>query len=101
MKIDSTGKPLGTTLSRTDSRSTSKTSSTSSDASTSQSDSVDVNTFTSRLQALSSSLSTQPVVDDAKVAEIRQAIAEGRFTIRPDAIADQLVRNVKDMLAKN
>jgi negative regulator of flagellin synthesis FlgM len=101
MKIDSTGKPLGTTLSRADSRSASKTSATSSDASTSQSESVDVNTFTSRLQALSNSLSTQPVMDDAKVAEIRQAIAEGRFTIRPDAIADQLVRNVKDMLAKN
>ncbi|MBV8465045.1 MAG: flagellar biosynthesis anti-sigma factor FlgM [Burkholderiales bacterium] len=101
MKIDSTGKPLGTTLSRTDSRSTGKAASASTDTGTSQSDSVDVNTFTSRLQALSNSLSTQPVVDEAKVAEIRQAIAEGRFTIRPDAIADQLVRNVKDMLSKN
>jgi negative regulator of flagellin synthesis FlgM len=36
-----------------------------------------------------------------KVAEIRQAIAEGRFQINPDRIADGLINSVRDMLAQN
>jgi len=101
MKIDNTGKPLGTTLSRAESRAAAKTASRGAGTTSSPtSDSVDVNAFSARLQSLTSTLANQPVVDDAKVAEIRQAISEGRFTIHPEAIADQLVKNVKDLLAK-
>jgi len=100
MKIDNTGKPLGTTLSRAESRSAAKAAARGADTSTAASDSVDVNTFSARLQSLTSTLANQPVVDEAKVAEIRQAISEGRFTVHPEAIADQLVKNVKDLLNK-
>ena len=44
-------------------------------------------------------LASQPVVDSARVNEIRQAIAEGKFKINPDAIADKLVASVKELLA--
>jgi negative regulator of flagellin synthesis FlgM len=35
-----------------------------------------------------------------KVAEIRQAISEGRFQIDPERIADGLLSSVRDMLAQ-
>lgn len=36
-----------------------------------------------------------------RVAEIRQAIAEGRFEINADKIAGRLISDVRDFLAKN
>lgn len=37
-------------------------------------------------------------IDSARVAEIRQAIAEGRLEIRADKIADGLIDSVREML---
>lgn len=39
------------------------------------------------------------VYDADRVAEIRQAIAEGRFQINPERIADGLIESVRDMLS--
>lgn len=39
--------------------------------------------------------------DSQRVAEIRQAIAEGRFQIDADKIAGRLLDSVRDMLAKD
>ena len=39
-------------------------------------------------------------VNSARVAEIKQAIAEGRFTINPERIADGLLDSVRDMLGQ-
>lgn len=36
-----------------------------------------------------------------KVAEIRQAISEGRFQINPERIADGLINSVREMLDQN
>lgn len=36
-----------------------------------------------------------------KVAEIRQAISEGRFQIQPERIAEGLISSVREMLAQN
>lgn len=38
--------------------------------------------------------------DSQRVAEIRQAIAEGRFQIDAEKIADRLISEVRDLLAK-
>jgi len=35
-----------------------------------------------------------------KVAEIRQAISDGRFQINPERIADGLITSVREMLAQ-
>lgn len=41
-----------------------------------------------------------PVMDAARVAEIKQAISEGRFQVNPERIADGLLESVRQMLAK-
>ena len=38
---------------------------------------------------------SEPVFDSEKVNAIKAAIAEGRFTINPDAIADRLINEAK------
>lgn len=39
-------------------------------------------------------------VNAERVAEIKQAIAEGRFQINPERIADGLLASVRDMLGR-
>jgi negative regulator of flagellin synthesis FlgM len=43
---------------------------------------------------------TEPVVNAAHVAHIKQAIREGRFQIDPERIADGLLANVRQMLSR-
>ncbi|MBM3114526.1 flagellar biosynthesis anti-sigma factor FlgM [Jeongeupia naejangsanensis] len=38
--------------------------------------------------------------DSERVAALRQAIAEGRFSVRADAIADKLIDSVKELLGR-
>ncbi|WP_227368204.1 flagellar biosynthesis anti-sigma factor FlgM [Halomonas sp. M20] len=40
-------------------------------------------------------------VDAARVAEIRQAISEGRLEIRSERIADGLIDSVRDLLGRS
>lgn len=40
----------------------------------------------------------KPPVNSARISEIKQAIAEGRFKINPDAIADSLINSAKDLV---
>lgn len=37
-------------------------------------------------------------LDIARIEEIKQAIAEGRFKINPEAIADRLIASARDIL---
>lgn len=39
-------------------------------------------------------------IDQARVEEVRQAIAEGRLEINADRIADGLIQSVQDMLGE-
>lgn len=50
-------------------------------------------------QNVESVLASTPVVNVERVAEIKRAIAEGRFQVNPDRIADGLLQSVRDMLA--
>jgi len=61
-------------------------------------DRVQLSPLSSQLQAIESSMANTPVVDSARVAEIRQAIAEGRFKVNPDAVADQLLQTARELL---
>jgi negative regulator of flagellin synthesis FlgM len=44
---------------------------------------------------------SEPAFNLQKVAEIRQAISEGRFQINPERIADGLISSVREMLDQN
>jgi negative regulator of flagellin synthesis FlgM len=48
--------------------------------------------------ALHSVSGSEPAFNAEKVAEIRQAISEGRFQINPERIADGLISSVREML---
>lgn len=37
-------------------------------------------------------------MDQGRIAEIKAAIAEGRFRINPEAIADSLIRTAQEMI---
>jgi len=62
------------------------------------SDRVQLSPLSAQLQAIESSMADTPVVDSARVAEIRQAIAEGRFKVNPDAVADHLLQTAHELL---
>jgi negative regulator of flagellin synthesis FlgM len=44
---------------------------------------------------------SEAAFDTKKVAEIRQAISEGRFQVDPARIADRLISSVREMLDHN
>jgi len=52
----------------------------------------------SQLQALESQLAAVPVIDRAKVENIKQAIASGEYSVDAGKVAKGLIDSVKDML---
>ncbi|MRR49978.1 MAG: flagellar biosynthesis anti-sigma factor FlgM [Rhodocyclaceae bacterium] len=56
--------------------------------------------ISSQYQAMEAVVSNTPVVNTQRVAEIKQAIAEGRFQVNPEKIANGLIESVKDMLSR-
>lgn len=61
-------------------------------------DRIQLSPLSSRLQAIETGMADTPVVDSARVAEIRQAIAEGRFRVNPDVVADHLLQTARELL---
>jgi negative regulator of flagellin synthesis FlgM len=43
-------------------------------------------------------MANSPVVDSAKVAEVKQAISDGRFQVHAEKVADSLIQSVQQML---
>lgn len=56
---------------------------------------VDISTLSARMQEVDAG---EVPVDVQRVAEIKQAISEGRFQINPERIADGLLASVREML---
>jgi negative regulator of flagellin synthesis FlgM len=59
---------------------------------------VQLSPLASQMQAVEASLANAPSIDLAKVAEISQAIQEGRLQINPGAIADKLLQTVRELI---
>ncbi|ABI60648.1 MULTISPECIES: flagellar biosynthesis anti-sigma factor FlgM [Nitrosomonas] len=57
--------------------------------------SIHISTLLSGAQASNAGSET---VNAAKVAEIKQAISEGRFKVNPDVVADRLLETVKELI---
>ena len=51
-----------------------------------------------QLQSIEKNLANGEVFDTARVAEIKQAISEGRFVVNPDKVADRLLETVRDLI---
>jgi negative regulator of flagellin synthesis FlgM len=58
---------------------------------------VEISSLSARLQEVSAGGAP---VNGQRVAEIKQAISEGRFQINPERIADGLLDSVRDMLGR-
>lgn len=52
-----------------------------------------------QLASLELAVSSLPVVNEARVAEIRQSIDEGRYQVNPERVADKLLRTEQELAA--
>ena len=59
---------------------------------------VALSPLSARLQQIEGTLAGTTAVNSVRVAEIRQAIAQGNFKIDPSKIADGLIDSVRQML---
>lgn len=60
--------------------------------------SVSLGSTATQLQSMENSMANTPVADAAKVAEIKQAISDGRFKVNSEAVADRLLETVRDLI---
>ena len=60
--------------------------------------SVYLNSTAGQLRGMASSMASTPLVNEAKVAEIKQAISEGRFKVNSGLVADSLIKTVTDLI---
>lgn len=61
-------------------------------------ESVQLSPLSVQLQAAESAMANTPVVDVARVEEIKQAISEGRFKVNSEVVADRLLETAKDLI---
>ena len=59
---------------------------------------VSLGSTAAQLKSMESSMANTPVVNAAKVAEIKQAISEGRFQVNTSLVADRLMSTVRDLI---
>ena len=59
---------------------------------------VELSSLSARLQQMEETIANTPVVDSAKVDEIKQAMSEGRFKVDTEKVADGLIDSVRQML---
>jgi negative regulator of flagellin synthesis FlgM len=50
------------------------------------------------MQTAAASLANAPVVNQAQVNEIKQAIASGKFKVNPEVVADRLLDTVRELI---
>lgn len=62
-------------------------------------DKVALSSLSSRMQEVEAALANVPVADSGRIAEIKQAMAEGRFQVDASKVADGLIESVKQMIA--
>jgi negative regulator of flagellin synthesis FlgM len=100
MKIEKTSNSssapkVGETGSRA---STAKTTGSKTGAAENSGTSVHLGTTTAQLRSIEGSIASTPVVDAHKVAEIKQAISDGRFQVNSGVVADKLISTVQELI---
>ncbi len=61
--------------------------------------SVSLGSTATQLSKMEASMAGKPVVDANKVAEIKQAISDGRFQVNSSVVADRLIQSVRDLIS--
>lgn len=62
-------------------------------------DQVKLSSLSSGMQQAEQAIANTPVVDQARVDEIKQAMTDGRFQVDANKVADGLIDSVRQMLA--
>ena len=99
MKIDNSAKTVGSLQTPASSRAAAGTRPAAAGASAGSTPAGQSTTVVS--MALHSVAGAEAAFNSQRVAEIRQAIGEGRFQINPERIADGLLSSVREMLDQN
>lgn len=60
---------------------------------------VSLGSTATQLNKMEASMANSPVVDAGKVAEIKQAISDGRFQVNSAVVADGLIATVRDLIS--
>lgn len=60
---------------------------------------VSLGSTATQLNKIEASMASSPVVDAGKVAEIKQAISDGRFQVNSAVVADGLIATVRDLIS--
>jgi negative regulator of flagellin synthesis FlgM len=60
---------------------------------------VELSSLSARMQEIEATLANVPVADTSRIAEIKQAMAEGRFQVDASKVADGLIQSVREMIA--
>jgi negative regulator of flagellin synthesis FlgM len=61
-------------------------------------DSVELSSVSASLQAIEKGFADTPIVDTARVDEIKQAIASGHFKVDAGKVADRLLQTVQELI---
>jgi negative regulator of flagellin synthesis FlgM len=99
VKIEKTSKalpptPAGDASSRASTARTTSSQGSAADSGTS----VHLGSTTAQLRSIEGSIASSPLVDTHKVAEIKQAISEGKFKVNSGVVADRLINSVQDLI---
>lgn len=100
MKIENTGKPVAAT---TTNEARNRPAAANANASTtvaSTSEKVELSSLSSSLQKAEAAMAETPIVDQKRVDEIRQAIADGQFKVDANRVAEGLIASVREMLGR-
>jgi negative regulator of flagellin synthesis FlgM len=62
-------------------------------------DAVHLSALSSQMNSVTASLANAPVIDQAQVDEIKQAIASGQFKVNPEVVADRLLDTVREIIS--
>ncbi len=100
MKIDKPGKSLpSSAVAEHSARANQSKAGTASSSAQTTSTHVSLGSTATQLQSMESSMANSPVADPKKVAEIKQAISEGRFQVNSGVVADKLIETVKELIS--
>lgn len=60
---------------------------------------VQLSPLSAQLQSIQRGFADTPVIDAARVAELKEAISSGHFKVDADKVADRLLQTVQDLIA--